>query len=244
VRSPQALQELLKSLRPEGETSLLRAATPLHLVDPKTGEPLPAGLPGARPATPEEQVTSLLRKLLPDAFRSDEVSQAARDAALNAAKTPDGKEAARFLLQAFSGAVPREQEMREGQPNPFYFYQNQEWRNLQVTWRKDPDAQGRGKGRPKPPVSVRVETQARHMGKVDVKVSLDDKGNAKIDFRNQFHDMREDLGRAIPDLERSLDFLDFHVQSWTYEILKDDAPVAPGWTRPAGLDGSNLDLFG
>ena len=186
-----------------------------------------------------------LSKLLPANFRAEDLLNALQEFHANPTVN-EGKEqqAMRFLLQAFAGAVPRDQDVREGQPSPFFFYQAQEWRGLQVTWQRE-RREADGKRGPKPPVQVRVETQGRNLGKVDVRISLDDKGKANLDFRNQFHDVREQLALAIPELERNLAFIDFKVENWTYDLLKDEASAAATqvWTRPV-VDGGNLDLFG
>ena len=79
-------------------------------------------------------------------------------------------------------------------------------------------------------------------------ITLEPKG-ARLDFKNQFHDVRDLFTQSLPELEKSLAYLDFKVASWTYDLL----PVLPedglagsqgGWMRPAGLDRANLDLFG
>jgi hypothetical protein len=168
----------------------------------------------------------------------------AKDASLLA---PAGKEheAAKFLLQAVAHAFPREDQIQEGKPAQFYFYQGQEWRNLQVTWERGGE-KGRAKAGPKAPLQVRVETQAKHMGTVKVGVSWEPKG-ARLDFKNQFIDVRDLLSQSLPELERNLALMDFRVTAWTYDLLPDAVPAAPdpGWTRPASLsDGANLDLMG
>ena len=93
--------------------------------------------------------------------------------------------------------------------------------------------QGKGKAGPKAPLQVRVETTAKHMGQVNVAVSWEPKG-AKLDFRNQFHDVRDLLRKFLPELEKSLALLDFKVTSWNYEMLPPDESAAP-------LPGSRMD---
>ena len=116
-----------------------------------------------------------------------------------------------------------------------------------MTWKREGGGKdGRGKAGPKAPLQVKVETQARNMGKVNVGVSWEPKG-AKLDFRNQFHDVRDLLSKSLPELEKSLALMEFRVTAWSYEMLPNDAPAIPdpGWTRPASLsDGNNLDLLG
>ncbi|MEO7427416.1 MAG: hypothetical protein ABI036_19680 [Fibrobacteria bacterium] len=274
VQDPQAMLRLLKTLKPEGDASLLRSGTALRLAgeavipagvavrlgakgipDMNTtraeGNPavtpqnLPPGPAGAAQAGESPEVTAAwLKKLLPEAFRSEDLLNLAKDASL---LTPAGKEhdAAKFLLQAVAHAFPREDQIQEGKPAQFYFYQGQEWRNLQVTWERGAE-KGRAKAGSKAPLQVRVETQAKHMGTVKVGVSWDPKG-ARLDFKNQFIDVRDLLSRSLPELERNLALMDFRVTAWTYDLLPDAVPASPdpGWTRPASLsDGANLDLMG
>ena len=167
-----------------------------------------------------------------------------KDAALPAGKE---HEAAKFLLQAVANSLPQNAPIPEGTPTQFYYYQGQEWRNLQVTWRREgggKDARNR-KG-PEGPLQVKVETQSKHMGRVNVGVSWEPKG-ARLDFKNQHQDVRELLSQSLPELEKSLALLDFKVTAWTYELLPNEMPSLPdpGWTRPASLsDGAHLDLKG
>jgi hypothetical protein len=279
VKDPDAMLNLLKTLKPDQDASLLRSGTPLRLAG---AAGLPAGGPGVRltadgkpvltadgklalaadarlPGTAEalpmtgsaksgetlEATTAWLKKLLPESFRSEDLLNLAKDASL---LTPAGKEheAAKFLLQAVAHGFPREDPIQAGKPSQFYFYQGQEWRNLQVTWERGGEKQGRGKTRAKAPLQVRVETQAKHMGTVKVGVSWEPKG-ARLDFKNQFIDVHDLLSQSLPELEKNLALMDFRVTAWTYDLLPDTAPSAPdpGWTRPASLsDGANLDLLG
>lgn len=261
LKDPQAMMRLLKVMRPEQDAALLRAATGLRLAPAQTLMPgdaeRSAVIPPMPPLVPEtalegggdgqEAAAGWLRKVLPEAFSSGDLLKLAAE---GAPPTSAGKEhdAAKFLLQAVAGGFPREDQIPEGKPSQFYFYQGQEWRNLQVTWKRDGGGQGKGKAGPKAPLQVRVETTARHMGQVNVAVSWEPKG-AKLDFRNQFHDARELLRKFLPELEKSLALLDFKVTSWNYELLPPDESAAPapdpGWTRPASLsDGFNLDMLG
>lgn len=259
LRDPKAMIDLLKTLKPEADTSLLRTMTPMQLAAgpgaPGSGAP-GAGASGA--ALPpelgalglfggekgEDALVALLRKVLPEGFRSAELLDLARQPGAPGTETKEGKHA-QFLLQAFAGLVPREDELREGKPNQFYFYHNQDWKGLQVTWERNKEQGSRQKRDSDTPIKVRVETQAHHMGKVDVGVVL--RGNqASLDFKNQFHDVRDLLGENMPDLEKSLAILDVHIEAWTYEQMADQPTVLPtaGWVRPASLDGGNLDLMG
>ncbi|HKP94345.1 MAG TPA: hypothetical protein VJ385_01190, partial [Fibrobacteria bacterium] len=256
VRDPQAMMKLLRNLRPDQDASLLRARTALHLAADGTAQgrgardPVPAAVEALLSAASHagespEATAAWLKKLLPEAFRAEDVAKLARDASSPATAGKE-HEAARFLLQAVAHAFPREDQIQEGRPSQFYFYQGQEWRNLQVTWERGGGNQGRGKAGPKAPLQVRVETRARNMGQVNVAVSWEPKG-AKLDFRNQFHDVRDLLSRSLPELEKSLALMDFHVTAWSYELLPEAGPAIPdpGWTRPASLsDGTNLDLMG
>ena len=247
LKDPQAMMRLLKSIKPGQEASLLRTDTPLRMA----GGALPESVEellgrAAKSEDGPEATAAWLKKMLPEALRSEDLLKLAADAAPG---SPAAKEhdAAKFLLQAVANGLPRE-EIPEGKSAQFYFYQGQEWRNLQVTWQKESGGEGRGKAGPKAPLQVRVETKAKNMGQVNVAVSWEPKG-AKLDFRNQFHDVRDLLGKSLPELEKSLTMLDFKIGSWSYERLPLDAASAsaadPGWTRPASLsDGANLDLFG
>jgi hypothetical protein len=246
LKDPQAMMRLLKNVKPEQESSLLRSGTPLQLSA--------RDLPGAveellgRVAKGEEKpeaAAAWLKKMLPESFHTGDLLKLAADGAPGSAASKD-HDAAKFLLQAVANGFPREDQIPEGKPAQFYFYQGQEWRNLQVTWKRDDGGEGKGKAGPKAPLQVRVETKAKNMGQVNVAVSWEPKG-AKLDFRNQFHDVRDLLGKSLPELEKSLSLLDFKISAWSYQMLPPDAASAadPGWTRPAGLsDGANLDLFG
>ncbi len=241
LKDPQALMRLLKTLRPEQEASLLRSGTDLRLAgDGNAALEAEVGKGEGAPAT-----GAWLKKMLPEAFRSEDLLKLAAD---GSPLTQAGKDQdpAKFLLQAVANGLPREEQIPEGKPTQFYFYQGQEWRNLQVTWQREGGGQGRGKAGPKAPLQVRVETKAKNMGQVNVAVSWEPKG-AKLDFRNQHHDVRDLLAKSLPELEKSLSLLDFKVTSWSYQLLPNDAPTQadPGWTRPASLsDGANLDLIG
>ncbi len=243
ARNPQAMLDLLKNLRPEKDGTLLRAGTPLRVADAATlaapnGESIGGGA---------DALASLLKKILPTSFQSNDLLNLVDNAkALLSAAAKDA-DPAKFLLQSLATALPKE-DIPPGQPSQFYYYQGQEWRGLQVTWEKGGGENGRGKNGPKAPLQVRVETQAKHMGQVKVGFSWEPTGKgAKLDFKNQFHNVRELLSQSLPELEKSLSHMDFRVASWTYETLPDDVPAhpVPGWTRPTALsDGSNLDLFG
>jgi hypothetical protein len=253
LKDPQAMMRLLKTLRPEQDASLLREGTGLHMAPAREdAERLAAEFPMGAEAAPgggdgPEAAAAWIRKMLPEAFSSGDLLKLAAD---GSPLTAAGKEhdAAKFLLQAVAQGFPREDQIPEGKPTQFYFYQGQEWRNLQVTWKRDGGSQGKRKAGSKAPLQVRVETKAKHMGRVNVAVSWEPKG-AKLDFRNQFHDARELLRKFLPELEKSLALLDFKVTSWNYEMLPPDESGAvtpdPGWTRPASLsDGFNLDMLG
>lgn len=259
LKDPQAMMRLLKALRPEQDASLLRAGTGLHLAPGRGDAERFAEFPMDRMGLMDEAgaaagdgdgpeaAAAWLKKMLPEAFRSGDLLKLAAD---GSPLTAAGKEheAAKFLLQAVANGFPREDQIPEGKPSQFYFYQGQEWRNLQVTWKRDGGSQGKGKAGPKAPLQVRVETTAKHMGQVNVAVSWEPKG-AKLDFRNQFHDARELLRKFLPELEKGLALLDFKLTSWNYEMLPPDEPGSvspdPGWTRPASLsDGFNLDMLG
>lgn len=251
LRDPKAMMALLQGLRPDKDASLLLPGTPLHLAAGSRGRPedeaAATALAAATVKTGDspEATTAWLKKLLPETFRSEDLFRLAKEAAAPAGK--EAEAAAKFMLQAVAGALPREDQMVEGRAAQFFFYQGQEWRNLQVTWEKGGDADRRGKGGRKAPMQVRVETRARNMGQVNVGVSWEPKG-ARLEFRNQFHDVRGLLEENLPELEKSLALLDFRVTSWTYDLLPETGASHspdPGWTRPASLsDGSNLDLFG
>ncbi|MEO6098552.1 MAG: hypothetical protein ABIW76_23925 [Fibrobacteria bacterium] len=246
LKDPQAMMRLLKTLRPDQDQSLLRSGTVLHLMaEGHLTGPGGEALGGVDSSEEGPQATSAwLKKLLPEAFRTEDLLKlAGNEPPLTAGKEND---AAKFLLQAVANGFPREDQIQEGKPQQFYFYQGQEWRNLQVTWQRDGGKQGKSKAGPQAPLQVRVETKAKHMGQVQVGVSWEPKG-ARLDFRNQFHDVREEFVRALPELEKSLTLLDFKVTSWSYDLLPNDpgGPPDPGWTRPASLsDGVNLDLMG
>ena len=267
LKDPQAMMRLLKVMQPEQDASLLRAATGLRLAPAQALTPGDTGRLAVFPPMPpmppmplmspeaagtgggegQEASAAWLRTMLPEAFSSGDLLKLAAD---GSPLTSAGKEheSALFLLQAVANGFPREDQIPEGKPSQFYFYQGQEWRNLQVTWKREGGGQGKGKAGPKAPLQVRVETTAKHMGKVNVAVSWEPKG-AKLDFRNQFHDARELLRKFLPELEKSLALLDFKVTSWNYELLPPDESATPapdpGWTRPASLsDGFNLDMLG
>lgn len=251
VKDPQAMLNLLKNLRPDQDAALLRSRTALHLTGAgKAGDKVPAAVEALLSASAQagespEATAAWLKKLLPEAFRSEDLLKLAKDAS---PLTSAGKEheAAKFLLQAVANAFPREEQIQEGRPAQFYFYQGQEWRNLQVTWERGGGKEGRGKAGAKAPLQVKVETQAKNMGKVSVNVSWEPKG-ARLDFKNQFHDVRDLLSKSIPELEKSLALMEFRISAWTYDLLPNDTPAIPdpGWTRPASLsDGNNLDLLG
>ncbi|MDB5102340.1 MAG: hypothetical protein JWP91_29 [Fibrobacteres bacterium] len=254
LKDPQAMMRLLKTIRPDQEAALLRSGTSLRLAGlggfPADQDAMLAAakavLTGEAPAADTPEATAAwLKKALPSAFRAEDLLKLAGDANLAAPAAKD-HDAVKFLIQAVANGFPREDQIQEGKPSQFYFYQGQEWRNLQVTWQREGGGEGRAKAGPKAPLQVRVETKAKHMGQVNVAVSWEPKG-AKLDFRNQFHDVRDLLGKSLPELEKSLALLDFKVTAWTYEMLPHDAPGLPdpGWTRPASLsDGVNLDLFG
>lgn len=253
VKDPQAVMKLLKALQPEEDASLLRARTALRLA--AEGKDSPERIPAAveallseasKSGESPEATAAWLKKLLPEAFKPEDLLNLAKDAS---PLTAAGKEheAAKFLLQAVSDALPREDQIQEGRPAQFYFYQGQEWRNLQVTWERGGDRKdGRGKPGPKAPLQVKVVTSAKHMGQVNVGVSWEPKG-AKLDFRNQYHNVRDLLSKSLPELEKSLALMGFRVAAWSYELMPNETPAVPdpGWTRPASLsDGKNLDLLG
>jgi hypothetical protein len=253
VRDPLAFLKLMKSVKPDEASALLRPETLLRLAVREEANPKPAALasdlPGAALlAASKESVdgpdsiplaAAWLRKLLPATFRSGDLLSLAKDAAPAAGKEHDP---AKFLLQAVASSLPQEAPIPEGQPTSFFYYQGQEWRNLQVTWKREGgEKDGRGRKKREGPLHVDVSTQAKHMGRVNVSVSWEPKG-ARLDFKNQYQDVRELLSRSLPELEKSLALLDFKVASWTYEVLPDDTPSlpAPGGARPSGL----LDLKG
>lgn len=246
ARDPKAMTELLRTLKPDQETSLLRLGTPLRL----TGLPpglaslvLSGGADGASEAG--DALVGLLRKVLPEGFKAPELLDLARQGLSPADSKSLEAKAAQFMLQAFAGLVPREDEMREGRPNQFYFYQGQEWKGLQVTWERDRGSDRRAMREPGAPVKVRVETEARHMGKVEVGVVLQG-DKATLDFRNQFHDVGELLAEHMPELKKAAAYLGVHIDVWTYSRMPDvpNVPPTAGWVRPASLDGGNLDLVG
>ena len=250
VRDPDAFLKLLKEVQAEKDGALLRPETvlrpalgPSHLSPPSP--PLDAHLAGTFPAAPKEAgdrpewTAGWLRKLLPEAFKSADLLGLAKDAAPAGGKE---HEAAKFLLQAVGSSLPQEAPVPEGKPTQFFYYQGQEWRNLQVTWRREGGGkEGRGRSGPKAPLQVNVETHSKRMGRVSVGISWEPKG-ARLDFRNQYQDVRDLVSRSIPELEKSLALLDFKVTAWTYEILPEDTPPSPspGYARPLGL----LDLKG
>jgi hypothetical protein len=258
VKDPRAFLKLLKDVKPEQDGALLRPGTVLRPAaraeaDPAASAPGPGtalGAGAAKEAGEGQEAAAWLRKLLPEAFRSGDLLSLAKDAAPAAGKE---HEAAKFLLQAVASSLPQEAPVPEGQPTQFFYYQGQEWRNLQVTWRRDGGGRdARGRSGPKGPLQVSVETQSKHMGRVNVGVAWEPKG-ARLDFKNQYQDVRDLLARSLPELEKSLALLDFKVSSWTYELLPDaptlpasgafpppGASLPPGYGRPSGL----LDLKG
>lgn len=245
VRDPQAMMNLLKGMKPEQDGSLLRTETALRLASRGDFAGAAGALLSAAEGESPEAAAAWLRKLLPEAFKPEDLLRLAKDAAPMAMAGKE-HEAARFLLQAVANNLPQGMPVPEGQPTQFYFYQGQEWRNLQVTWQREGGGEGKGKAGPKAPLQVKVETQSKHMGRVNVGVSWEPKG-ARIDFKNQFQDVRDLLAKSLPELEKSLAMLEFKVSSFTYELLPNDVPALPdpGWTRPASLsDGSHLDLRG
>ena len=247
VRDPQAMLKLLQTVKPDQDASLLRADTSLRLAaQGRIPDAAGALLNAAAEAGESPEATAAwLRKLLPEAFKPEDLLKLAKDGTpLN----PAGKEheAAKFMLQAVANSLPQNIPIPEGQPTQFYYYQGQEWRNLQVTWKQDGGGKEGRKGGPKGPLQVKVETQSKHMGRVNVGVAWEPKG-ARLDFKNQHHDVRELLSQSLPELEKSLALLDFRVTAWTYELLPNDVPALPdpGWTRPASMsDGAHLDLRG
>ena len=249
VRNPQAMMDLLKTLQPEQETSLLRQDSGLRLAKSLPGA-LAISLPGEAGAeTSPEAMAGWLKKLLPESFKSSDLLKLADDSSALATAAGKDHDPSKFLLQAVMNSFPKEEDMRQGKPTQFYFYQGQDWRGLQVTWQKGGKEGSQSRSGPKEPLKVSVETSARNMGKVSVGVTWEPKG-AKLDFKNQFHDVRTLFTQSLPELEKSLDYLDFKVTAWTYDLLpvlpEDHAPGSQGgWMRPAGLsDGANLDLFG
>lgn len=244
-RDPRATLELLKSLRPEADASLLRTGTALRLAAEGRAPEAAAALMNAAEKAGEtpETTAAWLRKLLPEAFKHADLLYSARE-------TPpvaSGKEqeAARFMLQALVGAFPREDQLAEGRPSQFFFYQGQEWRNLQVTWEKSGSADKRGKQGAKQPLQVRVETSARNMGRVEVAVSWEPPKGAKLDFRNQLQDVRELFSDNLPELEKSLALLGFRVTAWTYARLPEASPDFPDAALPPAFpDGARLNLLG
>ena len=241
VRNPQAMLDLLKNLRPDKGASLLRSGTDLQLAR----NPLALTLSEHGGTPTPDVMASWLKKMLPDGFQPGDLQRLADDNAALAATGKD-QDPAKFLLQAVVNSFPKDDTLQQGKPGQFYFYQGQEWQGLKVTWEKSQKDGHQSKSGRKDPVTIRVETHAKHMGDVKVGVTLEPKG-AKIDFQNQFHNVRDLFSQAIPDLERSLDYLDFKVQSWTYAMLPEETqpPTGGGWTHPSSLsDGVNLDLFG
>ena len=257
VNDPQAMMTLLKTLRPEQETSLLRSDTALRMAAqgrlPADVEALLTMADGKE--EPPEATAAWLKRLLPDAFKSEDLMKLAKDAS---PLTTAGKEheAAKFLLQAVAHSFPQDAQIPEGKASQFYFYQGQEWRNLQVTWERGGGKDGKVKSGPKGPLQVKVQTSAKNMGQVNVGVSWEPRG-AKLEFRNQFHDVRDLLAQSLPELEKSLALMEFRVTTWSYELLPEEPPILPdpGWPRPgfpgshlrgpASLsDGANLDITG
>jgi hypothetical protein len=250
VRDPEAFLKLLNDMRPDvkpaQEGMLLRPDTVLRLAGGQAGPTASAesGLEALLPALVKqtggnpEALAAALRKLLPDSFDPAELLKLAKDASPAGGKE---HEALKFLLQAVSPSLPREVPVPEGAPTQFFYYQGQEWRNLQVTWRREGGGKdGRGRTRKEGPLKVNVATQSKHMGQVSVDVSWEPKG-AQLRFRNQRQDVRDLLSRSLPELEKALSLLDFKVSAWTYELLPDaPAPASPGAARVTGF----LDLKG
>ena len=225
-------------LRPD---TILRVARGQAGPAESAGSGLASLLPGLakESGSGPEAVAAMLRKLLPDSFDPAELLKLAKDAAPLAGKE---HEALKFLLQSVASSLPQDAGVPEGTPTQFFYYQGQEWRNLQVTWRREGGGQeGRGRQRKQAPLQVNVATQSKHMGQVSVDVSWEPKG-AQLRFRNQRVDVRDLLTRSLPELEKALSLLDFKVTAWTYELLPDaQAPASPGGgPRVAGL----LDLKG
>jgi hypothetical protein len=259
VKDPQAMLKLLRSMAPEQDETLLRSRTALHLAADgraSKGDPESDAFAAAPGKADGPEVAALLKKLLPETFRSEDLLKLAKDAIPSSLNGKE-HEAGKFLLQAVAHAFPREDQIQEGRPVQFYFYQGQEWRQLRVTWEREGGGKAaRGKSGPQAPLHVNVETDAKRMGKVNVAVSWDPKG-AKLDFRNQFHDVRDLLAQSLPELEKNLALMDFRVTAWTYELIPPE-PASnpdPGWARPglsaaslrgpSGLsDGGGLDVKG
>jgi hypothetical protein len=241
VRNPEAMKDFLKTMRPDQGAALLRSGTELKLNPGMAGAPL-----GDAEATSPEALARWLKKALPEGFKAADLHRLAEDNSGLASTTIKDQDASKFLLQAVANTFPKDDDLPQGKSGQFYFYQGQEWKGLQVTWEKGRPEANKGKAGPKEPLKVRVETDAKHLGKVTVGVTLDIKG-AKIDFKNQFYDVRDIFTQSLPELEKSLEYLDFKVAAWTYAMLpEENLPPAPSnWIRPAGLsDGNNLDLVG
>ena len=229
-------------------------STLAHAAESKTAAGLAnaAGAAGSAENAEEvspEAIAKWLKKLLPDSFKAADLLKLAQDpnSAANAIKKDH--DPAQFLLQAVANSFPKEDQMQQGSPSQFYFYQGQDWRGLQVSWKREKSDSNGGRKGPTEPLKISVNTQAKLMGKVNVDVTLDPKG-ATINFKNQFHNVRDLLSQHLPELEKSLDYIDFKVKAWTYDML----PVTPedlpsqgngAWTRLANpSDGSKLDLLG
>lgn len=262
VQNPKVMVELLKSLKPEKDQTLLRQDTSLQ-VSKNSNSPTAlsmlteAGNKGAGITELGESVTEAspealahwLKKILPESFKSSDLQRIAQDASTLANAAPKESDPAKFLLQAMVNSFPKPEDMQQGNPTQAYFYQGQDWRGLQVTWQKERSSSGKESKGPTEPLKISVNTQAKLMGKVNVDVTLTPKG-ATLDFKNQFHNVRDLLSQYLPELEKGLDYLDFKVKSWTYEMLPvtpdDPATIAPGaWTKVAlPSDGSKLDLLG
>ncbi len=255
LRNPQAMLDLLKTLRPVSDQALLRSSTELQLSE------LASRVVGNGEEHSPEALALWLKKNLPPGFKSADILALLDDTAikLNGGHAKES-EASKFLLQALGHGLPKDEDVAAGKPSPFYFYQGQEWRGLQVTWEKGAREKQRGKGGNKEPLKVHVETHAKFMGKVNVAVTLESKG-AKIDFKNQFHNMRDEFFKAIPDLEKSLDYLDFKVIGWSYDLLPEEVKASDGngvgtnanaglpgtggaFRMLSGVDGLRLNLLG
>jgi hypothetical protein len=251
ARNSQAMLDILKNFRPNQDPALLQSGTGLQFPKNSLSAPIPMALPvpgseGQVNATNVDGMVAWLKQALPARFQTVDIHRLAEENAILSGPISKDQDASKFLLQAIVNAFPRDNDIPQGKPSQFYFYQAQDWHGLQVTWEKGGREGSERKSGPKEPLKVRVETHAKHMGKVNVAVALDTKG-AKIDFKNQFHDVRDLLTKALPELEKSLDYLDFKIMSWTYAILPEEnlPSTAEGLTRPGNLsDGINLDLFG
>lgn len=274
VQNPKAMMDFLKSVKLSQDGSLLREQSAIqsaiqspknlppsgvfttlaHVVENRTAEGLansismPAIIENGEEASPEA-IAKWLKKLLPDSFKAADLLKLAQDPNSAASAIQKDHDPAKFLLQAVANAFPKEDQMQQGSPSQFYFYQNQDWRGLQVSWKREKAESGNGRKKPTEPLKISVNTQAKLMGKVNVDVTLDPKG-ATINFKNQFHNVRDLLSQYLPELEKGLEYIDFKVKAWTYDMLpvtpEDLHSTSPGaWTRLAlPSDRSKLDLLG